>query len=167
MSYNKNLTDNDVYATLGLPATIPLPLRSVDLSFTSITDSCIESIAMYAPRLRVVNLKGCFQITDLSLSMLFFCLLLYSYSIGALAKHCKELTNLKISACPLITDRGLQLFAQERNSNLRTLHFAQCVGITDLSVPYLVQYCRLISNINLRSCFLSLSLELTSLVTPP
>lgn len=71
-------------------------------------------------------------------------------SLGALARHCKELTNLKISECPRITDRGVQLLAQECNRNLRALHVANCSRITDESVPYLVQYCPFLLKIDIR-----------------
>eukprot|EP01128_Nolandella_sp_AFSM9_P003349 TRINITY_DN1432_c0_g1_i1.p1 TRINITY_DN1432_c0_g1~~TRINITY_DN1432_c0_g1_i1.p1 ORF type:complete len:298 (-),score=44.35 TRINITY_DN1432_c0_g1_i1:24-917(-) len=135
MSHNYNITDNDVYAALGLPSCLPLPLRSLNLSFTRITDSCIESIAMYAPGLKVVKINGCENLTDASLS--------------ALARYCKDLTTIKMSECTLVSDRGIQLLAQECGASLRSIHFGKCVQVTDKAVPYLAQFCPSLMKVDL------------------
>lgn len=89
------------------------------------------------PKLTSIDLSGCQEITDVSLSLL--------------AQNCKLLEHLKVTNCNKLTDVGIQLIAQEIKHHLRTLDINDCPGITDKTLLYLGYYCEKLSCLRLKN----------------
>lgn len=92
----KNVNDDAIICLSACHSLEDLNISYVD----KVTDKSIESLAISCPLKRFI-MRGCMEITDQALL--------------ALANHCHTLTELDVSGCEDVTDRGIQEFIQHRD----------------------------------------------------
>lgn len=140
LSLNLECCDNLLQNThLTTPNTSHLVLRSLNLSNSLVTDQGVRYFATRSPELTHLNLQGCPNITDLSLSVV--------------AQFCKKLKVINISGCSKITNYSLQLLAQECKENLQEINANECKGITSEGgnlFNYLAFFCPNLKRLMLR-----------------
>jgi len=140
LSLNLECCDNLLQNThLTTPNTSHLALRSLNLSNSLINDQGVRYFATRSPQLTHLNLQGCTNISDLSLSVV--------------AQFCKKLKVLNVSGCPKLTNFSLQIVAQECNSNLEEINVNECKGISSeggLLFNYLAYFCPNLKRLMLR-----------------
>ncbi|BBN12882.1 F-box and leucine-rich repeat protein 2/20 [Marchantia polymorpha subsp. ruderalis] len=130
LGYCLNLTDKGV----GYIAASCCNLREIDLyRSTGIGDAGISALANGCRRLRVMNLSYCARITDASL-----------HSISQL----RDLNNLEIRACSLVTSVGLCSIAAGCKKLLE-LDLKHCVSIDDKGLIAIAQNCPNLRQVNL------------------
>jgi len=140
LSLNLECCNNLLQNThLTTPNTSHLVLHSLNLSNSLVTDQGVRYFATRSPDLTHLNLAGCPNITDLSLSVV--------------AQFCKKLKVINISGCPKITNYSLQILAQECKSNLQEINVNECKGITSEGghlFNYLAFFCPNLKRLMLR-----------------
>lgn len=140
LSLNLECCDNLLQNThLTTPNTSHLALLSLNLSNSSVTDQGVRYFATRSPELTHLNLQGCPNITDLSLSVV--------------AQFCKNLKVINISGCSKITNYSLQILAQECKSNLQEININECKGISSEGgtlFNYLAFFCPNLKRLMLR-----------------
>ena len=139
-------------------------LTELDLGRCSgITDQALESIGS-ANSLRVLNLRGCWMITDSGMAML------------ANGSPARTLKKLIIAECERITDNGISLLRQiscleELNlaecgpavtdtggvtlagiPNLKRLNLSWLVNISDVTLTAIAEHCRKLMTLDLTGC---------------
>jgi len=150
LSFCHYLVDDDLALLMGNQ--INPNIKYINLSFTQITDLGVMFITSKCPSLTRVTLKGCRGITHVSLSYL--------------AQFCKHVQELVLSECPNIGDRGVQLIAQEINTNLTMLDMGDCPNIReDKTLLYLAHFCPNLSSLRLKNTCLSMTLLAKLLTT--
>ncbi|XP_068134334.1 protein AMN1 homolog isoform X2 [Hyperolius riggenbachi] len=93
----------------------------------NVTDGGVLSLSLHCPLLQIVNLSGCTQISDVSLQ--------------ALGQNCPYLHSVDFSATG-VTDCGvIALAAGKCSQNLKEVHMARCVNLTDDSVEAILTCC--------------------------
>ncbi|KAI8601307.1 hypothetical protein EDD21DRAFT_374802 [Dissophora ornata] len=113
-------------------------LYSLDLSeIPSVTDTVLEHVARFCPKLHTLYLTGCAALTDKSVVKLAAscpslkriklgqCVLLTDQSVLALTRHCPQLMEIDISNCSLMTNNAIhsifQTLPQIRDINMTAL----------------------------------------------
>lgn len=96
---NHLLSTNSIEFIMNLNLSMPLNLKSLDVSKCSITDKSIEYLCRLVAlrpgyELNKLNMRACTSITD--------------NGVKLLAINFKNLANLNIIACPRVTDRSLK-----------------------------------------------------------
>jgi len=112
-----------------------LPLRKINLAHTYISDKGVSHLVKRCPNLSSINMKGCCNITNVSLSLI--------------AKHCKNLSVFYAPECN-ISDYGIQILAQECKANLTVVDLNDCSAITDQVFHYLCYFCPNLKRIRVR-----------------
>jgi len=120
-----------------------LPLKRLNLSNTSISDSVICFIAKKCPMLEDINLSGCVNLTNLSLS--------------ALAQYCKKISHVNFAECNKMTNYGIQIIAQESKNNLKSIDLTDCSSIDDEALGFLSYYCTSLSTLNIKGTSITTS----------
>eukprot|EP00795_Rhopilema_esculentum_P012969 gene12969-3730_t len=111
-----------------------------------VTDEAVRSIAIrHKESIRVVEMFGCFNISNVSLTILQeYCPLIETFNIGqchkvsdaalaGFAKKAKRLENVDLRGCKQIRDTSMKVIA-ESCPNLSTLVVANCHMVTDASL---------------------------------
>jgi len=121
------ITDEDLACFVSNRSSVsPLPLKEINLAYTSITDLGVRHLVKNCPHLTTISLKGC-NVTDLALSML--------------AQNCKFVAVLNVSECKQLTDYAIRIVAQESKANLLQLDLTDCPQIAGSIFPFLTFYC--------------------------
>lgn len=103
-----------------------------------IEDSCIEALTSNCKNLRNLNLGNCSLITDKAL-----------ISIG---NNCKNLVSINVTATK-ITDSGVfSLITSNVSKTIEEIHVANCDGITDESIEFILLQCKMIKYLMFHSC---------------
>ncbi|XP_053685767.1 F-box/LRR-repeat protein 7-like [Sabethes cyaneus] len=113
-------------------------------------------------KLRVLNLTGCYKITDLSLEKGFCfselkelhlarCSSITEKGIEALVRNNKSIEYLDLSECPQINDYCIQLITADLK-RLRVLKVNKCPLLTDDSLYYISTNCHYLKHISLNGC---------------
>jgi len=126
---------------LTAPNTSYLVLQKLSLAHSEVTDLGVRFFATRAPDLVDINLHGCPQITDSSLSVI--------------AQFCKKVRVLNLSGCDKITNYAIQIIAQESKSHLEELSLNDCRQITGGVLDYLAAYCPNLKRLSLRDTSVS------------
>ena len=113
--------------------------------------------------LKTLNLYGCQNITDASLSKvargcsnlqslnLFDCSNITDASVSEVARRCSNLQSLTLNGCWNITDTSLSGVARGC-SNLQALNLLNCSNITDASLLEVARRCSNLQSLDLRHC---------------
>jgi len=117
------------------PTTSHLPLKTLNLDNSNISDRGVRYFATRSPDLSDINLASC-PISDLSLSLI--------------AQFCKKVEVLNLSGCDKITNYGVQIVAQEMKSLLRELNLNDCRNVNGKALEYLKFYCDGLTRLMLR-----------------
>lgn len=114
-------------------------LGKVNLSECSnLTDEVVWALAkLHGETLEVLNLDGCYKITDASLA--------------ALADNCLLLNDLDLSKCS-ITDSGVAALSEGVQLNLQVLSLSGCAIISNKSRPALEKLGLTLVGLNLQHC---------------
>merc|ERR1719331_2347962 len=116
-------------------------LEILDLNgVTQIKDESIKIIAHYCKKLKIIRLKQCFQLSDVS--------------ILAISSNNTNLQELDVSRTQLgykITDVSLLSLA-ERCPGLHKLDLSGCDAISDVGISWLSSGCHALLNLNLNGC---------------
>ncbi|XP_055527997.1 dynein regulatory complex subunit 6-like [Wyeomyia smithii] len=113
-------------------------------------------------KLRVLNLAGCYKITDLALQKGFCfselkelhlsrCSMITEVGIEALATNNKSIEFLDLSECPNINDYCIQVLTANLK-RLKVLKVNKCPLLTDDSLYYISINCRYLKHISLNGC---------------
>ncbi|KAE8801861.1 putative F-box/LRR-repeat protein C02F5.7 [Hordeum vulgare] len=105
-----------------------------------ISDESIEALALACcSRLRILRMDWCLKITDASLR--------------SLLCNCKLLAAIDVGCCDQITDAAFQgMEANLFRSELRVLKINNCVGLTVLGVSRVIESCKALEYLDVRSC---------------
>lgn len=112
-------------------------LALLDLSETLCTDNGLIGTSRGCKMLQYINLRNCYNITDLS--------------VIALAKSCKKLQLLNLTNCRNITNKALIALGQHSHS-LASVTFSKCVQVDDRGLMVLAAGCNKLQSLNLSCC---------------
>jgi len=129
IGYNSFMNQIELMELAGLtPGNIFPFLERVNVASCRIYDGFIEQLTLAMPKLlSELDLSGCANITDTSLILL--------------STRCKNLSILKLSRCPLVTDVGVEFLAEQLGANLVDLSVTHCPAVTDRSASKLAEFC--------------------------
>jgi len=138
LEYCAALTQN---LHLTTPTTSYLVLQSLNLANTPVTDLGVRFIASRAPDLADINLQGCPNITDSSMSVV--------------AQFCKKVRRLNLANCAKLSDYAAQVIAQESSELLQELNLNECRQISGCVLDYLAHFCPNLKRLYLRDTNIS------------
>lgn len=138
----------------------------LDLSDTALSGTVLEVLAERMPVERVnslawLDLSYNPHIARFATSRIFpslefvtltHCIDLCDQALAAVAGCCPSLVSLDLSACTLITDRGVAAVAEARRAALTQLNLHRCSRITDAGVTTLARLCPSIQLLCLGHC---------------
>uniref|UniRef100_A0A1J3GDI9 F-box protein At-B n=1 Tax=Noccaea caerulescens TaxID=107243 RepID=A0A1J3GDI9_NOCCA len=128
-------------------------LELLDLgSCKSISDSCLSSVSALR-KLTSLNLAGA-DVTDSGML--------------ALGKSDVPITQLSLRGCRRISDRGISNLLNSEGTisrTLSTLDLGHMPGISDRAVHTITRYCKVLTELSLRSCFHVKDSSIESLAT--
>lgn len=104
---------------------------------STINDDSLKFIGEYCPKLKLINLNGCYAISD--------------QGVRYISDGCHSLISLCLSKCHNITDQSLMSIGQGCRE-LRTIGLINCVHLTDNGFQALAQNCRLLENLDIEDC---------------
>ncbi|OAY79870.1 F-box/LRR-repeat protein 2 [Ananas comosus] len=129
-------------------------------------DTSIFSLAKSCPNLETLVIGGCRDITDESIETLSvacsqslkslrmdWCLNITDSSLRCLLSHCRHLVALDIGCCDKVTDSAFQVLGMVAfESALKVLKASNCLRITVAGVGIVLDYCKVLEYLDLRSC---------------
>ncbi|KAG9441984.1 hypothetical protein H6P81_017838 [Aristolochia fimbriata] len=132
----------------------------------SVGNDSIFSIAQNCRNLETLVIGGCRSVSDESIKCLAstcgnslkslrmdWCPEISDSSLRSVFSHCRNLEFLDIGCCHEVTDRAFTgLDKQEFESALRVLKASGCSKITVSGVSLLLQFCKRLEYLDLRSC---------------
>ncbi|KAL9979146.1 hypothetical protein ACROYT_G016761 [Oculina patagonica] len=113
-------------------------LKSVDASWTNVSDNGVQALVDNVKRLECLCLNGCSAVSDQSIKCV-------------ASKHGKTLRIFEVFGCFNITPAGMKILGQTCKQ-LQTLNIGQCYKITDTAIGCLVSNLPELENLDLRGC---------------
>ena len=156
----------------GCPMVTSVALRSLssleDLQILNmkalgcVTDEAMATLMLGSHNMRELDIGGCFNITDTTLSSISccerlcilnieFCKEITDVGIISLISGCKELRDLNIRGCFNITDTSIISLSQNC-TRLERLNLSMCKRITDLSIARIAIGCKKLHFLDLSCC---------------
>ncbi|MCO5553393.1 hypothetical protein L7F22_006914 [Adiantum nelumboides] len=138
---------------------------SIDFSgLSEITDDGLLAFLCGSRKLTSLNLSGCANVTDRSLCtiiqqcgqnirslVLDGCKRLTDKTLKAISSHCPFLEDLDVSECA-ISDAGLKVLVDNAGQVLTSLNLSGCVGISDITLPFIYKSCDSLLDLNIKNC---------------
>ncbi|MCO5555377.1 hypothetical protein L7F22_008923 [Adiantum nelumboides] len=138
---------------------------SIDFSrLSEITDDGLLAFLCGSRKLTSLNLSGCANVTDRSLCTIIQqcgqnirslvidgCKRLSDKTLKAISSHCPFLEDLDVSECA-ISDAGLKVLVENAGQVLTSLNLSGCVGISDVTLPFIYKNCDSLLDLNIKNC---------------
>ena len=102
-----------------------------------VTNAVVQELCIIQPEMRSLNLRGCRDITDVSL--------------WTIAKHCPYLREIVFAGCNQLTSTGLRSLTL-RCSDLEVLDFSDCHLLDDMGLTTISCGCFKLEKLILRNC---------------
>ncbi|KAL5213170.1 hypothetical protein ABZP36_024017 [Zizania latifolia] len=136
------------------------------LDCNKVGDKSIQAIANFCHNLQTLVIGGCRDVSDGSVEALAlsccnslkslrmdWCLKITDSSLRSILSNCKLLVAVDVGCCDQITDAAFQdIEANGFLSELRLLKISSCVRVTVAGVRNVIEYCRALEHLDVRSC---------------
>ncbi|XP_015757578.1 PREDICTED: uncharacterized protein LOC107336986 [Acropora digitifera] len=152
-------------------------LRSVDASWTNVSDCGVQALVDNVKRLECLCLNGCQAVSDkfiksmatkhgnnLRIFEVFGCFNITPSGIKLLGQSCKKLQTLNIGQCHKMTDSAIGGLVSNL-PELENLDLRGCKQIRDSAVRKIVKYCPLVTTLVLANCPLITDVSLKEIAT--
>lgn len=152
-------------------------LKSVDASWSNVSDNGVQALVDNVKRLECLCLNGCQAVSDESIKCVankhgktlrifevFGCFNITPYGIRILGQTCKQLQTLNIGQCHKITDSAIGSLVSNL-PELENLDLRGCKQVRDSAVKKIVRHCPLVTTLVLANCPLITDVSLTEIAT--
>ena len=155
--------EGDIFRKFSNKHVIGTPVDIIDMSNWDVTDSTLQLVSRIAPQCTDLSCPKNDKVTDKGFVEFFFRTTLVSKvdisgtpfitdsTIETLAKCCKQLKELNMSACFRMTDDSLAALG-ENSASLRVLYASECPLLADNGLIALSRGCRKLVNVDFSYC---------------
>eukprot|EP00794_Sanderia_malayensis_P016605 gene16605-18291_t len=152
-------------------------LLSIDISWSNVSDCGIQAFAESVDRLECICMNGCQAITDESIRCIaarhsksirviemFGCFNISQFALSILQKHCPNLETINIGQCHKVTTGSILEFAKQM-PKLENIDLRGCKQIRDIAIKQLASSCRSLSTLVIANCPMLTDASLVAIAT--